>query len=93
MRWQAQELFGREESRVFYQDLLNSLGMEVKNGERLEQVPYRAGDETGEFYLGQWSERGRPKVRLPALPAVMTGLAGSPAGIGIKQWVGVRMFG
>lgn len=57
MWWQAQGVFGREERSVFYQDLLNSLGMEAKNGEMLEQVPYRVGDETGEFYLGEWSGR------------------------------------
>lgn len=51
MWWQAQRVFGREESRVFYQDPINPLGMEAKNGERLGQVPYRAGDETEEFYL------------------------------------------
>lgn len=48
---------GREESRVLYQDLFSSLGMETESEERPRHIPYRAGDKTRRFYLEKWSER------------------------------------
>lgn len=43
MWWQAQRVFGREESRVFYQDPINPLGMEAKKGGGWGRSPTELG--------------------------------------------------
>lgn len=55
----------REESKIFYQDLLRPLGIGAENEESSQHdVCYRSGHETRELDFEEWEEKWRAAVIL-----------------------------